>query len=95
MLTSFCCPTGQLSLVCDPPKPPYREYITAIELACQNLDNTAVEELRADVYRVLRHLNHLEPNLSTGEMIAIKQLKTDEEQMVLNADKGTALVVMD
>ena len=41
-----------------PQKPPYGDYIIAIELACQSLDNTATEELRADIYRVLRHTHH-------------------------------------
>ena len=70
-----------------PQKPPYGDYITALELACQNLDSTAAKELRADVYGVLRHPHHLKPNLSRA--------KTDKDKMILNADKGVALVVMD
>ena len=54
-------------------------HITAIELACQNLDNTAAKELRPDVYSVLRHQHHLKPNLSRDEMMATKQLKTDKD----------------
>ena len=53
----------------------YGEYITAIELSCQNSDNTTAEELRADIYRVLGHPHHLKSNLSRDEMMAIKQLK--------------------
>ena len=34
------------------PNLPYGEYITAIELACQSLNSTEVEELRDDIYRV-------------------------------------------
>ena len=77
-----------------PQRPPYGEYIAGIESACHHLDNTTVEELRTDVYRVLRHPHHLKPNLSKDEMIAIKQLKTDEDRMILNADKSVALVVV-
>ena len=80
---------------CDSQKPLYGEYIAAIEVACQNLDNTAAEELRAYVYRVLRHPHHLKPNLSKEEFIAIKQLRTDKNRMILNADKDVTLVVMD
>ena len=54
-----------------------------------------MKELRADVYRVLRHPHHLKPNLSRDEMLAIEQLKTDKDQMILTSDKGMALVVMD
>ena len=55
----------------------------------------AVEELRADIYRVLRHPHHLKPYLSRDEMMAIKQLRSHKDQMILNTDKGVALVVMD
>ena len=78
-----------------PQNPPHGEYITTIESACQSLDVNTVEDLRADVYRVLRHPHHLKPNLSRGEMKAIKQLKADKDHMVLITDKGMALVVMD
>ena len=83
------------NFVVTPQRTPYGEYIAAIESACQNLDNTTAEELWADVYRVLRHPHHLRSNLSKDEMIAIKQIKTDEDRMIHNTDKGVALVVMD
>ena len=54
-----------------------------------------MEELRSDIYRVLRHPHQLKPNLRREEIKAIKQLKADEECIVLTADKGVALVVMD
>ena len=74
---------------------PCGEYISTIESAFQNLDNTTAEELRADVYRVLRHPHHLKHNLSKDGVIAMKQLKKDESGMILNTDKGVALVVVD
>ena len=69
-----------LNFVVTPQRPPYGEYIAAIKSACQNLDNTTVEELRADVCGVLSLPHHLKPNLSKDEMIAInnlKQIKTE------------------
>ena len=74
---------------------PYQEYITAIELSSQCLNTTETEELRADIYRTLRHSYPPKPNLSKEELKALKQLKTDKECIVLTADKGVALVVMD
>ena len=53
------------------------------------------EELRSEVYRVLRKSHQLKPNLKKDEMIALKQLQTDKNCMVLTADKGVALVVID
>ena len=39
-----------------PKKPPLGEYISNIEKACQSLDTNMAEELRSEVYRVLRQL---------------------------------------
>ena len=60
-----------------------------------NLNNNEAEELRSDIYRTLRHFHPPKPNLRKEEMKALKQLKTDKDHMVLTADKGVALVVMD
>ena len=78
-----------------PPRPPYGEYIKAIETPCQSLDPNSAEELRSDVYRVLRHPHQLRTNLRKEEITAIKKLKADKERIILTADKGVALVVMD
>ena len=42
------------NFVVTPRQPPNLEYITAIEAACTKLSQQDAEELRADVYRVLR-----------------------------------------
>ena len=78
-----------------PLRPLHGEYIKAIETACQSLDAKLAEELRSDVYRVLGHPCQLRPNLSKGEMAAIKQFKADKERIILTADKGVALVIME
>ena len=78
-----------------PTRPLYGEYIKAIKTACQSLDPNSTEELRSVVYRVLRHPHQLRTNLNKEEMTAIKQLKTNRERIILTADKGIALVVMD
>ena len=78
-----------------PQRPLYGEYIKAIETACQSLDVNSAEELRSDVYRILRHPHQLSTNLSKEEMIAFKQLKADKDRIILTADKGVVLVVMD
>ena len=59
------------------------------------MDAKSAEELRSDVYRVLRHPRQLRPNLSKGEMAAIKQLRADKDRIILTADKGVALVIME
>ena len=59
------------------------------------MDAKSAEELRSDVYRVLRHPCQLRPNLSKGEMAVIKQLKADKDRIILTADKGVTLVIME
>ena len=59
------------------------------------MDAKSAEELRSDVYRVLRHPCQFKPNLSKGEMAAIKQLRADKDRIILTADKGVALVIME
>ena len=78
-----------------PQKPPLGEYITNIEKACQSLDANTAEEPRSEVYMVLRQPHQLKPTLKKEEIEAMKQLKADNSHMVLTADKGVALVVID
>ena len=78
-----------------PKKPPLGDYITNIEKACQSLDVNSTEELRSEVYRVLRKTYHLKPNINRKELEALRQLRDDKSRMVLTADKGVALVVID
>ena len=74
---------------------PILEYITSLEVAYQNLTNNAAGELRVEVYRALRHSNPPKPNLRKDEMKALQQLRSEKNLMVLTADKGVAMVVMD
>ena len=66
-----------------------------IEKACQSLETNTAEELRTEACRVLRKPHHPKPNLRKDEIIAMKQLKADNNRMVLTMDKGVVLVVMD
>ena len=84
---------GQILLL--PSIPPYQEYITATALAYQSFNTNEAEELRADIYRALRHSHPLKLNLSKEEWKALKKLKAGKDHIVLMADKGVALVVMD
>ena len=53
------------------------------------------EELRSEVYRVLKKLHQSKPNLKKEERVTLKQLKSDNSCMVLTADRSVALVVID
>ena len=83
------------NFVVTPRQPPNLEYITAIEAACTKLSQQDAEELRADINRVLRSSYPLKPNLTKAQNTALRELKSDRDCIVLTADKGVAMVVMD
>ena len=83
------------NFVVTPRQPPNLEYITAIEAACTMLSQQDAEELRANINRVLRSSHPPKPNLTKAQMSALRELKKDRDRIVLTADKGVAMVVMD
>ena len=78
-----------------PRHPPNLEYITTIEAACTKLGQQNAEELRAEINRVLRSFHPPKPNLTKSQLQAIRELKRDRDHIVLTADKGVAMVIMD
>ena len=78
-----------------PRHPPYGEYITAVEQACLNLEPHNAEELRAEIMEALRHSHKARRNSTKKEAQALAELKNDDSRVILTADKGVALVVMD
>ena len=76
-----------------PRSPPITEYVAAIEQVCSKLQQGEAEELRGDIKSIIKKTHP--PNITKEEMKAIRQLKEDTSRMVLTADKGVSLVVMD
>ena len=77
---------------------PIEAYITATEQASSKLPTQKVDELRSDVNRILKqlqqqHNNHC--NLNPSQYRALTELKKDNTRVVLTADKGVAMVIMD
>ena len=64
-------------------------------MICQSLKPTEAEEFRADISRVLKQARPPKSDISKEEWRAIKELRADKECLILTADKGVALVVMD
>ena len=71
------------------------EYITFVESACQKLDHQEAEELRVDINRVLRSSHAPKPNLTKEELKALAELRKDSNRIIITADKGVSMVVMD
>ena len=78
----------------NPRHPPNLEYITAIETACTKLSQQDAE-LRADINRLLRPSHPPQPNLTKAQALALREFKRDKDCIVLAADKGVAMVIMD
>ena len=76
-------------------EPPIGEYVAQIERVCQSLTQGEGEELRAEVKAIMKKTKPHKPNISKEEAWAIKELKKDQDRMVLTADKGVSMVVMD
>ena len=57
--------------------------------------NGEAEELRAEVKAVLKKVQHPKANITREEQKALNELKKDTNRVILTADKGTCLVVMD
>ena len=82
-------------LVITPKETPVGEYITAIEQACTKLEQGKPKELRVEVKRILKQNQRGSPkNISKEEYKALNELKKDNNRLVLTADKGVALVVI-
>ena len=64
-------------------------------MACQSLKPSEADEFRADIARILKQARPSKPNISKEEWKAIKELRTDKDCLVLTADKGVVLVVID
>ena len=60
-----------------------------------NLEPHNAEELRAEIRGALRHSHKSRRNITKGEAQTLSELKKDHSRVILTADKGVALVVMD
>ena len=77
-----------------PKHPPIIEVITLVEKTCQNMVKGKAEELRGEVKAILRKLQPPRSNISLEEQKAVSELRSDNTRVILTADKGVSLVVM-
>ena len=70
------------------------DSITAMEFICSKLKEEKAMEPRADINSLLRKAEVPKPNLTKDEKIGLAQLKKDKDKIILTADKGVAMVVM-
>ena len=72
------------------PRSPLKgEYIVVIEHACSKLNQGEAEELRVEAKNILKKTQMPKFKISPKEEFqAIKELKKDDNRMILTADKG-------
>ena len=78
-----------------PRSPPVGEYIMAIENACNQLQQGKAEELRGEIKSVLKNIHTPRSNITREERKAIDEIRRHKNKMILTADKGVSMVVMD
>ena len=61
---------------------------------CQKLKEGEAEELRVEIKNILKKTQPTRPNITKDELKAIRELKQDDNRIILTADKGVALVVL-
>ena len=61
----------------------------------KKLDNGQADSLRGEITEILLEAKKPIPNLSKTESKALKELREDESIVILPADKGKCLVIMD
>ena len=76
-------------------EPPVSEYILQIERVCQQLEKGKAEELQGEIKQILKKTQPPIPNITREEAKAIEELRRDKERVILTADKGVSMVVMD
>ena len=68
--------------------------MASIEYACQKLNEGKADELRVEIKNFLKKIQPNKSNITKEELWAIKELKQDDQRIILTADKGVALVVL-
>ena len=83
--------------VITPKETPVTEYVVATEQACSKIEQGKQDEFRVEVKRLLLQdqNNRKQTNVSKDELKALKELKLDNNRLILTANKGVALVVID
>ena len=67
----------------------------ATEISCQHLMQGKAEELRGEIKSLLKKNHKIKPNIPKDEYQVLKEMKKDNTRMVLTADKGVSMVVVD
>ena len=79
-----------------PSKLPVNELITSVEKACKVIGNDKgqADSLRTQCVNIIGRARIPSSNISKGEISALKSLRQDKDILILPADKGRAVCIM-
>ena len=77
-----------------PTKLPVVDTIAAVEEKARQLSEEDAEDLRGRVCGILRHAKPPKDNLTKEQRKALKELRSQEDEAILPADKGNATVMI-
>ena len=85
-----------LNFAVAPTSVPVNDYVIGIESACNLLgpNSQQAQTLRADCVKIIKHASLPKPNITAKEKSSLRSLAKDSEIMILPADKGRAVVVL-
>ena len=84
-----------LNFAVTPRTVPTKEILASVEAAIYNLPREKQDATRAEIYGVLKQAKPpKQQNLTREERRALKDLKSDENIVIIRADKGNCTVVM-
>ena len=75
--------------------PPVGEYISSIEQVCSQLKQGEAERLRGEIKSILKKIQLPKSNITRVEQKALVELRRDKNRIILTADKGVSMIVMD
>ncbi|KAK5638774.1 hypothetical protein RI129_013069 [Pyrocoelia pectoralis] len=77
-----------------PKRIPVENIITNVEIALTTVEQPIADEIRLDIANILKKARPPAQNVTKRELIALKELKNNNDVLILPADKGNATVIV-
>ena len=85
-----------LNFTVTPDTTPHSEFVASVEKGLQNVKNVDKVALAiSEIAQILKNFKLLLKNITTAEVQALKELRSDPTIKIINSDKGNATVILD
>ena len=85
-----------LNFAVTPDAIPHLEFVASVEKAFQNVKNVDKAALAiSKIAQILKNSELSPKNITTAEVQALKELRSDPTIKIMNSDKGNATVILD